>query len=187
MTFAPRSPRESQHETSELMMPQHANALGHVFGGVVLSMMDTAAAVAAFRHARNNCVTVSIDRVDFREPIHVGDLVVMKASVNYVGRTSMEVGVRVEAEELTTGRRRHTNSCYLTFVAIDRNGRPIDVPPLEAQTADEIRRYEAARERRRRRLEERDAEARRLTPHPPSVDPPGMTTSSNDARAAEAR
>jgi acyl-CoA hydrolase len=84
----------------------------------------------------------------------------MKASVNYVGRTSMEVGVRVEAEELTTGRRRHTNSCYLTFVAIDRNGRPIDVAPLRPETADEVRRHEAAKERRRRRLEERDAEAR---------------------------
>ena len=155
-----RSPRESQHETSELMMPQHANVLGHVFGGVILAMMDTAAAVAAFRHARNNCVTVSIDRVDFREPIHVGDLVVMKASVNYVGRTSLEVGVRVEAEEMTTGHRRHTNSCYLTFVAIDRNGRPIDVPPLRPETADEIRRHDAAKERRRRRLEERDAERR---------------------------
>ena len=155
-----RSPRESQHETSELMMPQHANVLGHVFGGVILAMMDTAAAVAAFRHARNNCVTVSIDRVDFREPIHVGDLVVMKASVNHVGRTSIEVGVRVEAEEMTTGRRRHTNSCYLTFVAIDRNGRPIDVPPLRPETPDEIRRHDAAKERRRRRLEERDAERR---------------------------
>jgi acyl-CoA hydrolase len=149
MTFAARTPRESQHETSELMMPQDANALGHVFGGVILSMMDKAAAVAAIRHARAQCVTVSIDRVDFREPIHVG-------------RTSMEVGVRVEAEELTTGRRRHTNSCYLTFVAIDRNGRPLEVPPLEPQTSDEIRRNEAARERRRRRLEERDAEARRI-------------------------
>jgi acyl-CoA hydrolase len=155
-----RSPRESQHETSELMMPQHANVLGHVFGGVILSMMDTAAAVAAFRHSRNNCVTVSIDRVDFREPIHVGDLVVMKASVNFVGRTSIEVGVRVEAEEMTTGRRRHTNSCYLTFVAVDRNGRPIEVPPLRPETPDEIRRNDAAKERRRRRLEERDAERR---------------------------
>jgi acyl-CoA hydrolase len=156
--YSPRTPRESQHETSQLMMPEHANNLGHVFGGVILSMMDTAAAVAAFRHARNNCVTVSIDRVDFREPIHVGDLVVMKASVNYVGRTSMEIGVRVEAEELTTGRRRHTNSCYLTFVAVDRNGRPIEVPPLRPEMPDEVRRYEAAKERRRRRLEERHAE-----------------------------
>jgi acyl-CoA hydrolase len=157
-----RSPRESQHETAEMMMPADANVLGHVFGGVILAMMDTAAAVAAFRHARTNCVTVSIDRVDFREPIHVGDLVVMKASVNYVGRTSLEVGVRVEAEEMTTGRRRHTNSCYLTFVAIDRNGRPIEVPPLRPETTDEIRRHDAAKERRRRRLEERDAERRAL-------------------------
>jgi acyl-CoA hydrolase len=153
--FRPRAPRESRHETSELMMPHDANVLGHVFGGVILSMMDKAAAVAAFRHARAACVTVSIDRVDFREPIHVGDLVVMQASVNYVGRTSMEVGVRVEAEELTTGRRRHTNSCYLTFVAIDRNGRPLEVPPLTPETADERRRHEAAAARRRRRLEER--------------------------------
>ena len=157
MNLHPRTPRESQHETSELMMPQDANVLGHVFGGVILSMMDKAAAVAAFRHARAACVTVSIDRVDFREPIHVGDLVVMKASVNYVGRTSLEVGVRVEAEEMTTGRRRHTNSCYLTFVAIDRNGRPLHVPALDPQTDDEKRRHEAARARRRRReLERRD-------------------------------
>ena len=103
-------------------------------------------------------VTASIDRVDFREPIYLGDLVVMKASINYVGRTSMEVGVRVEAENLLTGRRRHTNSCYLTFVAVDSNGRPIDVPLLEPETEDEWRRNAAARERRRRRLEERQAE-----------------------------
>jgi acyl-CoA hydrolase len=141
------------------MMPQHSNNLDHVFGGVILAMMDTASAVSAIRHARSNCVTVSVDRVDFREPIHLGDLVIMKCSVNYVGRTSMEVGVRVEAENLQTGVRRHTNSCYLTFVAIDRNGRPISVPPLLAQTEEEKRRYEAAKERRRRRLEERTLES----------------------------
>ena len=155
---ATRAVRESQHETSELMMPQHANVLGHVFGGVILSMMDTTAAVASFRHARNACVTVSIDRVDFREPIHVGDLLIMKASVNFTGRTSMEIGVRVEAEDMITGRRRHTNSCYLTFVAVDRNGRPVPVPPLKPETPDEIRRYEAARERRASRLQERISE-----------------------------
>jgi acyl-CoA hydrolase len=121
-------------------------------------MMDTAAAVSAIRHARTTCVTASIDRVDFREPIHLGDLVIMKASVNYVGRTSMEVGVRVEAEELVTGKRRHTNSCYLTFVAVDRNGRPVDIPGLVPETVDEKRRHAAAKERRRRRLEERNAE-----------------------------
>lgn len=156
-----RTPRESEHETSELMMPQNANNMGHVFGGVILSMMDKAAAVAAIRHSRATCVTASIDRVDFREPIHVGDLVVMKARVNHVGRTSIEVGVRVEAEELTSGRRRHTNSCYLTFVAVDRNGRPIEVPPLRAETPDDRRRAEAAVERRRNRLQERDAEGAR--------------------------
>ncbi|HVX41378.1 MAG TPA: acyl-CoA thioesterase [Gemmatimonadaceae bacterium] len=123
-------------------------------------MMDKCAAICAFRHSRAAVVTASIDRVDFREPIHLGDLVVMKASVNYAGRTSMEVGVRVEAEELITGRRRHTNSCYLTFVAVDRNGRPIEVPAVQPETTDEQRRYEAAQERRRRRLEEREAEQR---------------------------
>ena len=157
--------RESQHETSELMMPEHANNMGHVFGGVILSMMDKSAAIAAFRHSRASGVTASIDRVDFREPIHPGDLVLMKASVNYAGRTSMEVGVRVEAEELITGRRRHTNSCYLTFVAVDRNGRPIEVPELQPETDDEKRRFDAAIERRRRRLEERQAEELKR-PHP---------------------
>jgi acyl-CoA hydrolase len=140
------------------MMPQDANVLGHVFGGTILGMMDLAAAVVAFRHARSACVTASIDRVDFREPIHVGDLVVMKASCNFSGRTSMEIGVRVEAEDMTTGRRRHTNSCYLTFVAIDRNNKPVEVPPIVPQTADQIRRHAAAKARRQRRLEERTAE-----------------------------
>ena len=155
----PRTVRETQHETSEIMMPQHANNLGHVFGGVILSMMDRTSAVAAIRHARNDCVTVSVDRVDFREPIHLGDLVIMKASVNFVGRTSMEVGVRIEAENLVTGARRHTNSCYLTFVAIDSDGRPVEVPPLRPETDEERRRHAAAQARRRRRLEERNAEA----------------------------
>lgn len=153
-----RTVKETQHETSQLMMPQHSNNLDNVFGGVILAMMDTAAAVCAIRHARMPCVTVSVDRVDFREPIKVGELVIMKASVNFVGRTSMEVGVRVEAEHLMTGVRRHTNSCYLTYVAIDRLGHPIEVPKLVLETPEEKRRYEAAKERRRRRLEERTAE-----------------------------
>src|SRR5947207_15093015 len=164
----PRHPRsaktvkESQHESSELMMPQDANNLGHIFGGVILSLMDKTAAISAFRHSRASVVTASIDRVDFREPIHLGDLVVMKASVNFVGSSSMEIGVRVEAEDLLTGRRRHTNSCYLTFVAVDRNGRPIEVPTLVPETEQEHRRYAAAKERRRRRLEEREAEQQRM-------------------------
>jgi acyl-CoA hydrolase len=157
----PKPVRDSYHETSELMMPHHANNLGHVFGGVMLAMMDKAAAIAALRHCRMSVVTASIDRVDFREPIHLGDLVVMKASVNYVGKTSMEVGVRVEAEELLSGRRRHTNSCYLTFVAVDRNGRPVEIPGVVPESPDEKRRYEAAERRRTRRLEERVSEQKK--------------------------
>ncbi|MGH7696859.1 MAG: acyl-CoA thioesterase, partial [Gemmatimonadaceae bacterium] len=153
--------KASQHESSEIMMPQHANNLGHVFGGVILSLMDKVAAIAAYRHARTNVVTASIDRVDFREPVHVGDLVILKSSVNYVGRTSMEVGVRVETENMVTGQRRHTNSCYLTFVAVDRDGRPVPVPELKPESDEEQRRHYAASERRRRRLEERTAEMQR--------------------------
>jgi acyl-CoA hydrolase len=155
-----RPVHESQIETSQLMMPQHANNLGHVFGGVILSMMDSTAGVAAQRHTRAACVTVSVDRMEFREPIHLGDLVIMKASVNWTGRTSMEIGVRVDCEDLRTGHRRHTNSCYLTFVGVDADGHPVPVPAVIPQTADEQRRFAAAAERRRRRLEERHAERR---------------------------
>ena len=158
---ASRTVQESQHESSALMLPPDANNLGNVFGGVVMALVDKTAAVAAIRHARSTCVTVSIDRVDFREPVHLGDLVILKASVNYVGRTSMEVGVRVESEELISGVRRHTNSCYLTFVAVDDSGQPREVPSLVPQTEPEKRRYAAAQDRRRRRLEERDAENKR--------------------------
>jgi uncharacterized protein (TIGR00369 family) len=143
---------------TELMMPNMANVLGNVFGGVILSLVDRVAAVAAIRHARKPCVTVSIDRVDFHEPIHVGELVVAHASVNYVGRTSMEVGVRVEAENLVSGEKRHTNSCYLTYVAVDSEGHPVAVPPVRPNTELERRRLEAAKARRARRLEERQAE-----------------------------
>ncbi|HVA57945.1 MAG: acyl-CoA thioesterase [Gemmatimonadaceae bacterium] len=152
--------KESHHESSQLMMPQDANNMGNVFGGVVLSMMDKTAAIAAFRHCRMPVVTASIDRVDFREPIHLGDLLVMKASVNYVGRTSLEVGVRVEAEDLLTGKRRHTNSCYLTFVAVDRAGHPVEIPALKPESPEEMRRFEAAEARRRLRLQERESERR---------------------------
>lgn len=155
-----RTVRESQHESSALMLPQDANNLGNVFGGVIMALVDKTAAVAAIRHARSTCVTASIDRVDFREPIHLGDLVVLKASVNYVGRSSMEVGVRVEAEDLVTGVRRHTNSCYLTFVAVDDRGCPREVPELVPESEAERRRNAAAKDRRRRRLEERNAEGR---------------------------
>lgn len=110
------------------------------------------------RHARATCVTVSIDRVDFREPIHIGDLVIMKSVVNFAGRTSMEVGVRVEAEHLATGERRHTNTAYVTFVAVDRNGRPIEVPEVVPETDEEQRRFAEGRARRDRRIADQKAE-----------------------------
>ncbi len=141
-------------------MPNMANNLGHVFGGVILSLIDRVAAVAAIRHARQPCVTVSVDRVDFHEPISLGELVIARASVNYVGRTSMEVGVRIEAEHLVSGNRRHTNSCYVTFVAIDEHGRPVPVRPLLLEADEDRRRHAGAEARRRRRLEERQSEAR---------------------------
>ena len=145
---------------TELMMPNMANNHGNVFGGVILSLVDRVAAVAAIRHARNASVTVSFDRVDFLEPIHLGELVIAKARVNFVGRTSMEVGVRVEAENLVTGARRHTNSCFVTYVAVDAKGLPVEVPPLQLQTDEEKRRHAAAKARREGRLREREAERR---------------------------
>ncbi|KPJ83339.1 MAG: hypothetical protein AMS18_17535 [Gemmatimonas sp. SG8_17] len=154
----PRPASASQSIMTELMMPNMANNLGNVFGGVILSLIDRAAAVAAGRHARNPCVTVAIDRVEFREPIHLGELVIAKANVDYVGRTSLDIGVRVEAENILTGERRHTNSCHMTFVAIDEHGQPTAVPPVKPESQQEREWYERAEERRRRRLVEPGAE-----------------------------
>jgi acyl-CoA hydrolase len=130
------------------MMPHQVNNHGHVFGGVVLSMVDRAAGVSAMRHSGCPCVTVSIDRVDFREPIFTGELVTCKAKVNFVGRTSMEIGVRVEAENLLTHEKRHTNTCLLTFVAIDRNHRPVPVPLLKLETDEDRQRFKEGQRRR---------------------------------------
>lgn len=153
-----KTPSATESLVSELMMPHHTNNLGHVFGGEVLSMVDRAAAVAGMRHAERACVTVSIDRVDFKEPIYTGELVTCLARVNFVGRSSMEVGVKVEAENLLTGVRRHTNTCYLTFVAIDAEGRPTPVPPLVLKTPEDEQRFREGKLRR----EARQALARQL-------------------------
>ena len=146
-----QSPDESASEISELMMPGDVNNLGHVFGGVVLSMVDRAAAVTAMRHSRQPCVTVSINQVDFKEPIYTGEFVTCSARVHYVGRTSMEIGVRVVAEHPITGRRRNTNDCFLTFVAIDENSRPTPVPGLKLVTDEDKERFEDGRRRRENR------------------------------------
>ena len=155
-----RPPRLSHTTIAEVMMPHMANQLGNVHGGVILGMLDRVGAVSAIRHAQRVCVTASVDRVDFREPIHLGELVTMYASVNYAHRTSVEVGVRVEAENLLTGERRHTNTCYLTFVALDEAGRPAAVPPVVPETEEERRRFREAEARRAQRmagLQPRDA------------------------------
>ena len=148
----PKPPSLSHTTVAEVMMPHMANVLGNVHGGVLLGMMDRVGAVAAIRHAQKVCVTVSVDRVDFREPVRVGELVTMQASVNYAHRTSIEVGVRVEAENLLTGVKRHTNSCYLTFVAIDDRGRPVPVAPVVPVSHEEKERYRKAEQRRARRI-----------------------------------
>ena len=150
-----RAPSESEAVMAELMMPQHANLMGNVFGGVILALVDRVAAVSAIRHARRQCVTVSVDKVDFREPIHVGELVTAFARVNFAGKTSMEVGVRIVTENVLTGEKRHTNSCYVTYVALDDKGRPAEVPPVVPVTADEKRRYDRAAKRRAARVMDR--------------------------------
>ena len=150
-----RHPRESDTVMSELMMPQHANTLGNVFGGVILSLVDRVAAVCAIRHSRRQCVTVSVDKVDFREPIHVGELITAYARLNFAGHTSMEVGVKIIAENVQTGEQRHTNSCYVTYVALDENGQPTAVPQITPMTPDEKRRYDRAAKRRANRVMER--------------------------------
>jgi acyl-CoA hydrolase len=150
-----RRPRESEAVLTELMMPHHANVMGNVFGGHILSLVDRVAAVAAIRHSRRPCVTVSVDKVDFREPIRVGELVTAYARVNFAGRTSMEVGVKVVAENVMTGEQRHTNSCYLTYVALDDHGEPTPVPPVVPETADEKRRHDRAAQRRASRVMDR--------------------------------
>ena len=152
-----RKVSESQSVVSQVMMPNDANNLGNVFGGVILSLVDHVAGVAAIRHARQPCVTVSMDQVVFKEPIHLGELVTAKASVNFTGHTSMEVGVYVESENVLTGVRRHTNSCYVTYVAVDAMGRPVPVPPIIPESDVEKRRYKAAEARRKARLQERKA------------------------------
>jgi len=141
----------SQMTTVRLMMPTDGNILGNVFGGAIMRYMDEVAGIVAFHHARKNVVTASIDRMDFYAPVYVGNLLILKAAVNFVGKTSMEVGVRIEAEDPLTGATAHTGSCYLTFVALDRNGKPSPVEPVIPITADQKRRFREALARRKMR------------------------------------
>ena len=153
-----RKMSESEVILASLMNPQDANPAGNVHGGVIMKLIDTAAGVAAAKHTRHNVVTVSIDRLDFHSPVFIGNFVTLKAKLNLVGRTSMEVGVRVEAENLRTGEVRHTASAYLTYVALDPAGRPVDVPSLVPETEEDFRRMSEAGERRDRRLRQKTVE-----------------------------
>ncbi len=138
---------------TELVLPTHTNALGSIFGGVVMSWIDIAAAITAQRHSRKNVVTASIDALNFIAPVFKGWVVNLRASVNYAGKTSMEIGVRVDAENPVTGERFHTASAYLTFVALDSHGKPTGIPRVQPESADELRRFEAAKARRAHRLQ----------------------------------
>jgi acyl-CoA hydrolase len=148
--------RESVSEYSEFALPNDANTLGNVLGGKVMHLVDIAAALAALRHARCAVVTASVDHMNFLHPIHIGQLIVLRSSVNRVFRTSMEVGVRVEVENLMSGEIRHTSSAYLTFVALDKQGQRVAIPCVIPETEAEKRRYEEAEERRAYRLAMRE-------------------------------
>jgi uncharacterized protein (TIGR00369 family) len=137
---------------SQLMHLEHANLLGNVHGGWIMKLVDEAGALSCMRHAQRKVVTVAIDSMTFREPIRIGDLIILNAEVSYVGRTSMESEVHVIAENPITGERTYTNTAYLVYVALDDMGRPTSVPALHAETEEEKRRMEKAQQRQERRL-----------------------------------
>jgi len=152
--LAPRTVAESQSEMAEVVLPNDANPLGNLLGGRLMHFIDIAAAMAAHRHARSYVVTASMDHIDFLSPVHVGDLLILKSSVNCAFHTSMEVGVKVYVENYMTSTTRHVASAYLTFVAVDNHGNKLCVPPIEPQTPEEKHRYEDALRRRENRKKE---------------------------------
>ncbi len=142
----------SKSIVSMQMLPSDANPMGFVHGGTILKLVDTAAAVAAMRHTRKIVVSASIDKMDFYHPVYVGNLLILKSSVNYTGRTSMEVGVRIEAEDLKTGKYSHTGSSYVTYVALDDEGKPTEIPEVVPHSKEEKRRWREGKQRREVRL-----------------------------------
>ena len=153
----PRTVSDSKVTLTQMMEVTDANVAGNVHGGVIMRLVDTAAALAAIKHSGGIALTVGIDEMTFLEPVHIGEVVVLRASVNDVGTTSMECGVRVEAEDPLTGTVRHVNSAYLVFVAVDQEGKPRPVPPLVAETETERWRQREAKLRRERRIAHREA------------------------------
>ena len=153
--LSPKPISASRVTLSQLMNLEHANLLGNVHGGSIMKLADEAGALACMRHSQKKVVTVAIDSMTFRQPIRIGDLIILNAEVSYTGRTSMEAEVRVLAENPITGERTHTNTAYLVYVALDDSGRPSSVPPLKAETEEEERKMEKAKERQQRRLEQK--------------------------------
>src|SRR6185369_4278731 len=147
-----KSPALSRVTLHHLMTPEHANALGNVHGGVIMRLVDECGAICAMRHARRPCVTIAIDSMTFREPVHVGALLVCEARVSYVGRTSIETSVRVHSENPVTGQTTHTNSAYVVYVALGDNGRPTTVPELELETEEDRELFQAGRARQEHRI-----------------------------------
>jgi acyl-CoA hydrolase len=153
--LTPRPMSDSKSVLSQVMLPNDANPMGNVHGGSIMKMVDVGAAVAAMRHSRRQVVTVALDHMSFLEPVYIGDLVTVTACVEYVGRTSMLVRAEVQAENPASGRKAHTSSCMLTYVALDDEGRPASVPPVLAETPEEQARMEEARRLYERAKEER--------------------------------
>ena len=151
----PKTMRASRISIAQMMQPEHANNLGNVHGGWIMKLVDEAGALACMRHAQRRVVTVAVDSLVFREPIKIGDLVILNADVTYTGRTSMEAEVQVIAENPITGELTYTNTAYLVYVALDDAGQPTPVPQLIAETDDEKRRMDLAMERQKHRLKQR--------------------------------
>jgi len=149
---------DSRITTSYVMLPEDTNPAGNVHGGVIMKHIDNTAGVVAFRHSRKNSVTASIDSLIFHHPVFVGDLLTLRASLNMAGNSSMEIGVRVESESLLSGKITHTASAYLTFVSLDEDGRPSQIPPLVLETEEDKKRNREAYRRREVRLKERKRE-----------------------------
>jgi len=154
-TLQPKPVSASRTTLSQIMHLEHANLLGNVHGGWIMKLVDEAGALACMRHAQRKVVTVEIDSMVFRQPIRIGDLVILNAEVTYTGRTSLEAEVQVLAENPITGEQTHTNTAYLVYVALDDEGKPTAVPPLRVETEDEKRKLEQAKERQERRLKQK--------------------------------
>ncbi|MCI4335888.1 MAG: acyl-CoA thioesterase [Thermoplasmata archaeon] len=158
-----RTVGESRATVARLTVPSDANVMGSVFGGVILDEVDRTAYITATRHCRRNCVTASFDRVDFLGPVHLGELLTFQSELTYVGRSSMEIWVRVHAEDLLSGDTRPVGNAFVTMVAVDKSGRPIPVPPLTLKTPQERERFAAGQTRMEDRRKARQTVSRRTT------------------------